>query len=118
MPFREATALVAVEREGVIDTRVVTLRGDDPTVELKIDKAWAPNVYVSVLALRGRIRDVPWYSFFDWGWKEPLEWARAFWYEGREYQAPTAMVDLAKPSFKLGVAALQVGLAAHELQVA
>ena len=30
MPFREATALVAVEREGVIATQVVTLRGDDP----------------------------------------------------------------------------------------
>ena len=28
MPFREATALVAVEREGVIDTRVLTLRGE------------------------------------------------------------------------------------------
>ena len=118
MPYREATALVAVEREGVIHTELVTLRGDDPTIELKIDKAWAPNVYVSVLALRGRIRDVPWYSFFRWGWRSPLEWARAFWYEGREYRAPTAMVDLAKPSFKLGVAALQVGLAAHELQVA
>ncbi|MEN9629405.1 MAG: hypothetical protein RJA10_2632 [Pseudomonadota bacterium] len=117
MPYREATALVAVEREGVIDTRVVTLRGDDPSIEVKIDKAWAPNVYVSVLALRGRIRDVPWTSFFSWGWKEPVEWARAFWYEGREYRAPTAMVDLAKPSFKLGVAALQVGVAAHELQV-
>lgn len=117
MPFREATALVAIEREGVIDTRVVTLRGDDPSIELKIDKSWAPNVYVSVLALRGRIRDVPWFSFFQWGWKEPVEWARAFWYEGREYQAPTAMVDLAKPAFKLGVAALQVGLAEHELQV-
>ena len=118
MPFRKATALVAVEREGVIDTRVVTLRGDDPTVELKIDKGWGPNVYVSVLALRGRIRDVPWYSFFTWGWKEPLNWVRSFWYEGREYQAPTAMVDLSKPAFKLGVAALKVGIAAHELKVA
>jgi uncharacterized protein YfaS (alpha-2-macroglobulin family) len=117
MPFREATALVSVEREGVIATRVVTLRGDDPTIDLKIDKAWGPNVYVSVLALRGRIRAVPWYSFFTWGWKEPLNWARSFWYEGREYQAPSAMVDLSKPAFKLGVAALQVGLAAHELQV-
>ena len=97
---------------------VITLRGDDPSFELKIDKAWAPNVYVSVLALRGRVREVPWSSFFDWGWKSPLEWARAFWYEGREWAAPTAMVDLAKPSFKLGVAALQVGSAAHELQVA
>ncbi|MCC6756085.1 MAG: alpha-2-macroglobulin, partial [Solirubrobacterales bacterium] len=60
---------------------------------------------------------VPWYSFFDWGWKAPLQWARAFWYEGREYQAPTALVDLAKPAFKLGVAAIEVGRAAHELQV-
>ncbi|MEP7295687.1 MAG: MG2 domain-containing protein [Burkholderiales bacterium] len=117
MPFREATALVAVEREGIIDTRVVTLRGDDPTIELKIEKTWGPNVYVSVLALRGRIREVPWYSFFSWGWKEPLNWVRSFWYEGREYQAPTAMVDLSKPSFKLGVASIKVGIKAHELQV-
>ena len=117
MPFREATALVAVEREGVIDTRVVTLRGDDPTVSLKIEKTWGPNVYVSVLALRGRIREVPWYSLFTWGWREPMNWVRSFWYEGREYQAPTAMVDLAKPAFKLGVAALKVGSKAHELQV-
>ena len=42
---------------------------------------------------------------------------RAFWYEGREYQAPTAMVDLSKPAFKLGVAALKVGGKEHELQV-
>ncbi|MBV9889267.1 MAG: alpha-2-macroglobulin, partial [Rhizobacter sp.] len=48
MPFREASALVAVEREGVIATQVVTLRGDDPTVELKIEPTWGPNVYVSV----------------------------------------------------------------------
>ena len=117
MPFREATALVAVEREGVIATRVVTLRGDDPNIELKIEPGWGPNVYVSVLALRGRIRDVPWYSFFGWGWKEPINWVRSFWFEGREYQAPTAMVDLGKPAFKLGVAALKVGVRAHELQV-
>ena len=117
MPFREATALVAVEREGVLDARVVTLRGDDPHIALPVDGAWAPNVYVSVLAVRGRIRHVPWQSFFQWGWRSPLDWARAFWVEGRDYQAPTAMVDLARPSFKLGVAALQVGRAAHELQV-
>ncbi|HYN62952.1 MAG TPA: MG2 domain-containing protein, partial [Rubrivivax sp.] len=117
MPFREATALLTVEREGVIETRVLRLRGDDPTVELKIQKEWGPNVYVSVFVVRGRIRDLPWTSFFRWGWKEPLNWARSFWYEGREYQAPTARVDLSKPAFKLGVAALQVGIAAHELQV-
>ena len=117
MPFREATALVAVEREGVMDTRVVTLRGNDPTIEVPIQAGWGPNVYVSVLALRGRIRDVPWYSLFTWGWREPINWVRAFWYEGRRYQAPTAMVDLAKPSFKFGVAALKIGIDAHQLQV-
>lgn len=116
MPFREATALVAIEREGVIDTRVVKLTGRDPSFELKIERAWAPNVYVSVLALRGRIQQVPWYSFFSWGWREPLNWWAA-WREGRNTPAPTAMVDLAKPSFKLGVAAVQVGLAEHQLQV-
>ena len=118
MPFREATALVTVEREGVIDTRVVTLRGSDPTVELKIEKTWGPNVYVSVLALRGRIREVPWYSLFTWGWKAPLDWWHAYRVEGREYQPPTALVDLAKPAFKFGVAALRIGIAAHELTVA
>ena len=43
MPFREATALVAVEREGVIATQVATLRGDDPTVELKVEPGWGPE---------------------------------------------------------------------------
>ncbi|MGZ8259550.1 MAG: MG2 domain-containing protein, partial [Caldimonas sp.] len=118
MPFREASALVAVEREGVLATQVVTLRGDDPTVELKVEPQWGPNVYVSVLALRGRIRETRWYSFFTWGWKEPLSWWQSFWHDSKDVQAPTAMVDLAKPAFKLGVAALKIGLAAHELQVA
>jgi uncharacterized protein YfaS (alpha-2-macroglobulin family) len=117
MPFREATALVAVEREGVISTQVVTLRGDDPTIAVKIEPSWGPNVYVSVLALRGRIREAPWYSFFTWGWMEPLSWWQSFRHDSKDYQAPTAMIDLAKPAFKLGVAKLSVGLAAHELQV-
>ncbi len=118
MPYREATVLLAVEREGVMESRVLTLRGVDPTIELPIHAEWGPNVYVSVLALRGRIREVPWYSLFTWGWREPINWARAFWYEGRQYQAPTAMVDLAKPSFKFGVVPLKIGIAAHRLQVA
>ncbi|SAK86975.1 alpha-2-macroglobulin family protein [Caballeronia ptereochthonis] len=117
MPFRSATALVAVEREGIVETRVVELNGKDPTVELKVEDAWGPNVYVSVLALRGRIREVPWYSFFTWGWKAPGEWARAFWYEGRQYQAPTPLVDLSKPAFRYGLASIKVGTASHRLAV-
>ena len=117
MPFRSATALVAVEREGVIETRVVRLSGQNPTIELKVLESWGPNVYVSVLALRGRIRDVPWYSFFTWGFKSPREWWTAFWVDGREVVAPTALVDLSKPAYRLGVAELRVGLKTHAVAV-
>ncbi|EER59091.1 alpha-2-macroglobulin domain protein [Acidovorax delafieldii 2AN] len=117
MPFRFATALVAVEREGIIETQVVQLNGQDPTVSLKVQEGWGPNVYVSVLALRGRLRDVPWYSFFTWGFKSPREWWTSFWYEGKEYQAPTALVDLSKPAFRLGLAEIRVGTQAHRIDV-
>jgi len=117
MPFRFATALVSVEREGILQSEVVQLNGQDPTVSVKISDRWAPNVYVSVLVLRGRLREVPWYSFFTWGYKAPREWWTAFWYEGREYVAPTALVDLSKPAYRLGLAELRVGSRAHQLDV-
>ena len=117
MPFRHATALVAVEREGVITTQVVQLNGDDPTIHLKIEPGWAPNVYVSVLALRGRLIEVPWYSFFTWGYKSPREWWRAFWTDSKDYIAPTPLVDLSKPAFRLGMTELRVGAQAHQLAV-
>lgn len=117
MPFRQATALVSVEREGVISTQVVELTGENPTVELKVQEDWGPNVYVSVLALRGRLMEVPWYSFFTWGFKSPLEWWRAFWNDGKEYIAPTAMVDLSKPAFRFGMAEINVGLKGHTIDV-
>ncbi|HEY1229011.1 MAG TPA: alpha-2-macroglobulin family protein, partial [Ramlibacter sp.] len=115
MPFRFATALVSVEREGVIETQVVQLNGQDPTVQLQVKESWGPNVFVSVLALRGRLREVPWYSFFTWGFKSPREWWTAFWWEGREYVAPTAMVDLSKPAYRLGAAEIRVGSQAHQI---
>jgi uncharacterized protein YfaS (alpha-2-macroglobulin family) len=89
MPFREATALVAVEREGVIDTMVTTLSGKASVVEVPIKGPYAPNVFVSVLAVRGRVGAVQ----------------------------PTAMVDLARPAYKLGIAEIKVGWKAHELNV-
>lgn len=116
-PFRFSTALVSVEREGVIETHVVQLNGQDPTISLQIKPDWGPNVYVSVLALRGRLREVPWYSFFTWGFKAPREWWTAFWYEGKEYVAPTALVDLSKPAFRLGLAEIRVGTQANQIDV-
>ena len=113
MPFRYATALVAVEREGVIDTQVVELAGSDPTVRVPVKAGYGPNVYVSVLAIRGRLREVPWYSFFTWGWKEPINW----WHEFRTYQEPTALIDLAKPAYKYGIAEIKVDSGVHQLAV-
>lgn len=89
MPFREATALVTVEREGVIDSFTVPLSGKKPLIEVPILSNYAPNVYVSALVVRGRVGDVQ----------------------------PTALVDLGRPAYKLGVSAIDVGWKPHELKV-
>ncbi|WP_028449291.1 alpha-2-macroglobulin family protein [Chitinibacter tainanensis] len=117
MPFRKATAWIGIEREGILETRVVELEGKTASFSLPIAADWTPNVYVSVLAVRGRVRDVPWYSFFTWGWKSPVEWWQAYWQEGRDYTPPTALVDLSRPAFKYGVTEIKVGEAAKRLQV-
>jgi alpha-2-macroglobulin len=89
MPFREATALVTVEREGVIETFVKKLNGNLPVIEVPVKGNHAPNVFVSALVVRGRVGDVK----------------------------PTALVDLGRPAFKLGIAEINVGWRAHELRV-
>ena len=90
MPFRVATALVTLEREGVLESFVTELSGKSPVIKLPLKGGHAPNVFVSVLALRGRVGDVQ----------------------------PTALVDLGKPAFKLGLAEIKVGWREHELKVA
>jgi hypothetical protein len=89
MPFREATALVTVEREGVAEAFVKKLSGRAPWVAVPIRDTHAPNVFVSVLAVRGRT-------------DEPQ---------------PTALVDLARPALRLGMTKLRVGWRGHELRV-
>jgi hypothetical protein len=89
MPFRKATALITVEREGVMDAFVTELSGAAPVVEVPVRGNYAPNIFVSVLAVRGRVADVQ----------------------------PTALVDLGKPAFKMGVSEINVGWRAHELDV-
>ncbi|MEP7329771.1 MAG: alpha-2-macroglobulin family protein, partial [Betaproteobacteria bacterium] len=88
-PFKDATMLVTIEREGVLDAFVKSVSRSDPVLEVPIKGSYAPNVFVSAFLVRGRIGDV----------------------------APTALIDLAKPSFKMGLAELRVGWAAHELAV-
>ncbi|KAB7646208.1 MG2 domain-containing protein [Polymorphobacter fuscus] len=110
MPFREATALVSVLRDGVIDSFVTTLSGSNPVVEVKMQPGYAPNVHVSVLAVRGRVA----------GWRLWLADLARRWnlpWLSREAASPTSLVDLAKPSYRLGIATLQVGWDAHRLAV-
>jgi uncharacterized protein YfaS (alpha-2-macroglobulin family) len=89
MPFREATALVTVEREGVMETWVQGLSGKEPVITIPIKGTYAPNCFVSALVVRGRVPGI----------------------------APTAMVDLGKPAYKLGIAEIKVGWKTHELRV-
>src|SRR5262249_43593758 len=66
-----------------------TVSRTDPLIEVPIKGSYSPDIYVSALLVRGRIGGV----------------------------APTALVDLAKPAFKMGLAELRVGWSAHELAV-
>lgn len=98
MPFREATALVTVEREGVLTSFTTQLKGQAPIVEVPIADTYSPNIYVSVLAVRGRVgrSDGP---------KKPRS------------EEVTALVDLNKPAYRLGVAKINVGWQPHRLNV-
>ena len=99
MPFRKATALVTIEREGVLRGYVRTIDGRKPLVEVPVDAVDAPNVFVSVLAVRGRV-------------PRPDDAKAA------GGQSVTALVDLNKPAFRLGIAPLTVGWAPNRLDVA
>jgi len=61
----------------------------EPVIDVPIKGNYAPNVFVSALLVRGRIGGV----------------------------APTALIDLAKPSYKMGLSEIRVGWAAHQLNV-
>ena len=77
-PYEDATALITVEREGILKSRVTTLEGSTPMVEVPIKDSYLPNVYVSVILLKGRTAP------------------------------PKAGSDPGAPSFKIGYASLSV----------
>jgi uncharacterized protein YfaS (alpha-2-macroglobulin family) len=112
-PFREATALISVEAGGIIESFVQPLSRFKPTVEIPVKAEWGPNVFVSVLAVRGRVEPLKWYSLFQWGWREPLAWFKEWW----NPEQPTAMVDLAKPAYRLGLGEIAVGTDGFKLKV-
>lgn len=89
MPFPEATALISIERDGIIETFVQTIKSSNPVISLPVKVDYAPNVFVSALLIRGR----------------------------NDAVAPTALIDLGKPAFKLGIAEVKVGWDAFRLGV-
>ncbi len=112
MPFRSATALVSVEREGVLSSFVIELSGKDPVIEVPMDAAYAPDVYVSVLVVRGRV------DSGMWSWVHRIARTLGLSNTPDEAQEPTALVDLAKPAYRLGIAKVKVGWDGHRLGVA
>lgn len=98
MPFHEATALVTLEREGVLSSFVTSLKGNAPIIEVPVTPGYSPNVFVSVLAVRGRI-------------------AHAEGGSRKSAEEVTALVDLTRPAYRLGTAQIRVGWRPHRLDV-
>ena len=59
LPFDHAVALVTVQREGILDAFATTLEGPSTILSVPVRAAYAPNVEVSVLAVRGRMGPAP-----------------------------------------------------------
>ena len=88
-PYEKAKALVTVERESVLDSRVVELEGSTGQIELPIVSDYLPNVFVSVLLVQGRT----------------------------VAPQPGQADDVGKPSFKIGYAQLAVSPEERKLKV-
>jgi uncharacterized protein YfaS (alpha-2-macroglobulin family) len=88
-PWEHATALLTTEREGVRSWKSFELTSTQATVTVPITEKDIPNLYVSVLLLKGRTK------------------------EGVEDES-----DPGKPAFRLGYAAINVEDATKRLKVA
>lgn len=88
-PYEKAKALITVERESIIDARVVDIVGSAVPVDIPITADHIPNVFVSVLLVQGRTAGA----------------------------AVTEDEDVGKPQFKIGYAALSVDPGLKKLAV-
>ncbi|MBN2205851.1 MAG: hypothetical protein JW742_00465, partial [Candidatus Aminicenantes bacterium] len=88
-PYEKAKALVTVERELILESKVLEIRGSSAEIEIPVKAAYIPNVFVSVLLIQGRTTEA----------------------------AVSRDQDLGKPSFKLGYAELRVNPAEKRLKV-
>jgi uncharacterized protein YfaS (alpha-2-macroglobulin family) len=87
-PFKKADALVTVERAGVLWSRVLTLEGATPVVDVPIAPEYFPNAFVAVHLVRGRVQ-----------------------------APPESGADVGAPDFRLGVTPIAVDPESHRLAV-
>jgi uncharacterized protein YfaS (alpha-2-macroglobulin family) len=79
-PFETAKALVTIEREFIMESRIMDIPGSSTRLEIPIKPEYAPNVFVSVLLVQGRA----------------------------DRARPDEKQDVGKPAFKMGYAKLAV----------
>lgn len=54
-PYKNVKALVTIEREGVIESFTTIIRKTAGVIRVPVKKKYAPNVFVSVMLLQGRV---------------------------------------------------------------
>ncbi|MEK9657348.1 MAG: alpha-2-macroglobulin family protein [bacterium] len=87
-PVSKGTALVTVEREGVLDHFMVDFTSASPIVRIPIKELYFPNAYISVTLIQGRVS-----------------------------KPPLSGVDLGKPTFRVGYLHLKVKSPDHDLTI-
>jgi len=55
--YDKAPALLTVERDGILESRVVTLDGDDPVVDWTVGRHWMPGAFVGVTVVQVQAGD-------------------------------------------------------------
>lgn len=87
-PFERTKALVTIERESILEARVVDIEGTASYIEIPVLSEHIPNVFVSVLLVHGR-----------------------------SATAASDLEDIGLPSFKIGYTSLSVNPAQKRLSI-
>jgi len=88
-PYEKAKALITLEREGIVESWTEEIKGTADTLEVPITHDCIPNVFLSVILLKGRVSE----------------------------EGVLEKEDLEKPSFKIGYVELSVDPMEKQLQV-
>jgi len=54
-PYKNATGLLTAERNGILTHKLFYINNNTPEIVVPIEGEYAPNVYVSVVVIRGRV---------------------------------------------------------------